>query len=165
MICDLALFKHPHGYGYENWSAWSMISDWPMISTQKLVRGRRDLQPQTMRKAEASFAGFCLIVVVFSTVPAILSTLVSYLEDYCCWCQKYKAIVILFQQARANLLFLKFAFDSFVFGWRLRRRRQALKTIICFQLDRVRPRINTNLIPQAPMNTQFLEFLYWLRNF
>ena len=85
--------------------------------------------------------------VVFSTVPVILSTLASYLEDYCCWGQKYKAIVhFIFQQAFAtDLLFLKFAFDPFVFRWRPFRHRKALKTFLCFQLGKVRPRTGTKI--------------------
>lgn len=98
-----------------------------------------------MGKVKARFARFCQrFQTVFSTVPAILSTLASYLEDYCCWGQKYKAIVhFIFQYAFVNLLFLKFAFDPFVFRWRPCRHRKALKTILCFHFGRVRPRSGT----------------------
>lgn len=83
------------------------------------------------------FRNVLFIFVVFSTVPAILSTISYHLELYCESCQKYKSIVIV-QNVFLNLMFMKCALDPFAFGWRLSRHRQALKRIIFCQLQTVR---------------------------
>ena len=83
------------------------------------------------------FRNVLFIFVVFSTVPAILSTISYHLELYCESCQKYKSIVIV-QIVFLNLMFMKCALDPFAFGWRLSRHRQALKRIISCQLQTVR---------------------------
>ena len=83
------------------------------------------------------FRNVLLIFVVFSTVPAILSTISYHLELYCEPCQEYKSIVIV-QRVFLNLMFMKCALDPFAFGWRLSRHRQALKKILFCQLRKVR---------------------------
>ena len=88
-------------------------------------------------KLRNKFRRVLFIFIVFSTVPAILSTIAYHLESYCDSCQKYKGIVIV-QRVCLNLMFMKCALDPFAFGWRLARNRQALKKIICCQLHTVR---------------------------
>lgn len=83
------------------------------------------------------FRNALFIFVVFSTLPAILSTISYHLELYCEPCQKYQSIVIV-QKVFLNLMFMKCALDPFAFGWRLSRHRQALKRIVFCQLRTVR---------------------------
>ena len=83
------------------------------------------------------FRNVLLIFVIFSTVPAILSTISYHLDLYCGPCQKYKSVVIV-QKVFLNLMFMKCALDPFAFGWRLTRHREALKKIIFCQLRTVR---------------------------
>lgn len=84
------------------------------------------------------FRRVLLIFVIFSTVPAILSTISYHFKLYCDVCQKYRPIVIV-QKVFLNLMFMKCALDPFAFGWRLSRNRQALKKIIFCQVRTVRP--------------------------
>ena len=90
----------------------------------------------------SKFRRVLFIFIVFSTVPAILSTIAYHLESYCDSCQKYKGIIIV-QRVCLNLMFMKCALDPFAFGWRLARNRQALKKIICCQLHTVRQMATT----------------------
>ena len=90
-----------------------------------------------LSELQNKFRRVLVIFVVFSTVPAILSTIAYHLESYCSPCQKYKAVVIV-QRVCLNLMLMKCALDPFAFGWRLARNRQALKKIICCQLGSVR---------------------------
>ena len=90
-----------------------------------------------LSELQNKFRRVLFIFVVFSTVPAILSTIASHLESYCSRCQRYKAIVIV-QRVCLNLMFMKCALDPFAFCWRLSRNRQALKKIICCQLRTMR---------------------------
>ena len=62
------------------------------------------------------FRNVLLIFVVFSTVPAILSTISYHLELYCESCQKYKSIVIV-QKVFLNLRFMKCALDPSICIW------------------------------------------------
>ena len=114
--------------------------------TKKLLdlrgAGTTNVSPSTagvdkMFALQKKFRNVLLIFVVFSTVPAILSTIFYHLELYCESCQKYKSIVIV-QKIFLNLMFMKCALDPFAFGWRLCRHRQALKKIIFCQLQTVR---------------------------
>ena len=96
------------------------------------------------------FRRVLLIFVIFSTIPAILSTISYYFIVYCGPCQKYKAIVIV-QRVCLNLMFIKCALDPFAFGWRLSRNRQALKKIIFCRLGAVR-RITSTVHPDNQLN-------------
>lgn len=118
--------------------------------TKKSLNLRRAGNNQRTNTAEVDkifalqnkFRRVLLIFVIFSTVPAILSTIAYHFELYCAPCKKYKSIVIV-QKVFLNLMFMKCAMDPFAFGWRLSRNRQALKKIIFCQLRVVRPMGNT----------------------
>lgn len=90
-----------------------------------------------LSEIQNKFRKILFIFVIFSTVPAILSTIAFHLETYCYPCQKYKEIVLA-QRICLNLVFMKCTLDPFAFGWRLARNRQALKKIIRCQLRTVR---------------------------
>lgn len=104
--------------------------------------GNTNVRPSTSEvdkifALQNKFRNVLLIFVIFSTVPAILSTISYHLDLYCGPCQKYKSVVIV-QKVFLNLMFMKCALDPFAFGWRLSRHRQALKKIIFCQLRTVR---------------------------
>lgn len=104
--------------------------------------GNTNVRPSTSEvdkifALQNKFRNVLLIFVIFSTVPAILSTISYHLDLYCGPCQKYKSVVIV-QKVFLNLMFMKCALDPFAFGWRLSRHRQALKKIVFCQLRIVR---------------------------
>lgn len=104
--------------------------------------GNTNVRPNTSEldkifALQNKFRNVLLIFVIFSTVPAILSTISYHLDLYCGPCQKYKSVVIV-QKVFLNLMFMKCALDPFAFGWRLSRHRQALKKIVFCQLRTVR---------------------------
>lgn len=104
--------------------------------------GNTNVRPSTSEvdkifALQNKFRNALLIFVIFSTIPAILSTISYHLDLYCGPCQKYKSVVIV-QTVFLNLMFMKCALDPFAFGWRLSRHRQALKKIIFCQLRTVR---------------------------
>jgi len=104
--------------------------------------GNTNVRPSTSEvdkifALQNKFRNVLLIFVIFSTVPAILSTISYHMDLYCGPCQKYKSVVIV-QKVFLNLMFMKCALDPFAFGWRLSRHRQALKKIVFCQLRTVR---------------------------
>ena len=108
--------------------------------------GRSTVEIDKIFALQNKFRRVLFIFVIFSTVPAVLSTISYHLELYCGPCQKYKSIVIV-QKVFLNLMFMKCALDPFAFGWRLSRNRQALKKIIFCELQTVRP-MGTTVRPE-----------------